>query len=223
MDAVSSSSSATTSTTSTSSSGNLTSAVSSDFETFLKMLTVQLQNQDPLNPLDSNDYAVQLATFSGVEQQVRTNDLLSSMLEQSTSEDMARMGEWVGQTVRVEADAFFEGNPITVAPAPVNGADHAELVIRDAYGLERNRFTISLDGAPVEWSGIDSRGATVGWGSYSFQVESYDANDTLMARSDAEIYAEVVEARTDGTSVSLVLSGGTEVASSQVTAIRASY
>ena len=44
-----------------------TSAISSDFETFLKMLTAQMENQDPLNPLDSQDFATQLATFSGVE------------------------------------------------------------------------------------------------------------------------------------------------------------
>ena len=55
------------------------SVLSSDFETFLKMLTTQLENQDPLNPIDSTDYAVQLATFAGVEQQVLTNDLLESM------------------------------------------------------------------------------------------------------------------------------------------------
>jgi flagellar basal-body rod modification protein FlgD len=56
--------------------------ISSDFETFLKMLTVQMQNQDPLNPVDSSDYATQLATFSGVEQQVQTNDLLRSLAGQ---------------------------------------------------------------------------------------------------------------------------------------------
>ena len=44
--------------------------ISSDFDTFLKMLTAQMQNQDPMKPIDSADYAVQLATFSGVEQQV---------------------------------------------------------------------------------------------------------------------------------------------------------
>ena len=52
--------------------------ISSDFETFLKMLTVQMENQDPLNPTDSSEYAMQLATFSGVEQQVLTNDLLNA-------------------------------------------------------------------------------------------------------------------------------------------------
>ena len=41
-----------------------------DFETFLKMLTTQIRNQDPLNPMEGSEFAVQLATFSGVEQQV---------------------------------------------------------------------------------------------------------------------------------------------------------
>lgn len=53
--------------------------ISSDFETFLRMLTVQMQNQDPLDPVDSSDYAVQLATFSNVERQVQTNDLLREL------------------------------------------------------------------------------------------------------------------------------------------------
>lgn len=221
MDELSATSAATASTTGTPVSRSSTEALSSDFETFLKMLTVQLQNQDPLNPLDSNEYAVQLATFSGVEQQVRTNDLLSAMLEQSASADLSRMAGWVGQTVRVEGAAMFQGDPITVSPSPAQGADHADLVIRDAQGLERNRLRISLDGSPVNWSGTDKRGATVGWGTYSFEVESFDAKDNLVAESDAEIYAEVIEARTDGTSVSLVLPGGIEVDSSVVTAIRA--
>ena len=42
-----------------------------DFQTFLKMLTTQIKNQDPLNPMEGSDFAVQLATFSGVEQQVQ--------------------------------------------------------------------------------------------------------------------------------------------------------
>ena len=63
----------------TAAAGSSAKAISSDFETFLKMLTVQMQNQDPLNPVDSSDYAVQLATFSGVEQQAQTNDLLKGL------------------------------------------------------------------------------------------------------------------------------------------------
>lgn len=53
-------------------------SLSSDFEVFLQMLTAQMKYQDPLNPVDSTDYATQLATFSGVEQAVLTNDLLKN-------------------------------------------------------------------------------------------------------------------------------------------------
>jgi flagellar hook assembly protein FlgD len=55
------------------------STVSADFETFLKMLTAQIQNQDPMNPIDSSDYATQLATFSSVEQQVLANSYLENI------------------------------------------------------------------------------------------------------------------------------------------------
>jgi flagellar basal-body rod modification protein FlgD len=72
-------------------------AISSDFTTFLKMLTTQMQNQDPLNPIDSADYAVQLATFSGVEQSVKTNQLLESLGQQFGLLGMAQMAGWVGQ------------------------------------------------------------------------------------------------------------------------------
>jgi flagellar hook assembly protein FlgD len=55
------------------------STVSADFETFLKMLTAQIQNQDPMNPIDSSDYATQLATFSSVKQQVLANSYLENI------------------------------------------------------------------------------------------------------------------------------------------------
>ena len=64
------------------------SKISSDFETFLKMLTAQISNQDPLNPIDASDYSTQLATFSGVEQQVLTNDLLRQIQNKLTATDL---------------------------------------------------------------------------------------------------------------------------------------
>ena len=69
----------------TSTTASTRSQISSDFDTFLKMLTAQMQNQDPFNPIDSTDYATQLATFSGVEQQTRTNDLLTNLGSQIAS------------------------------------------------------------------------------------------------------------------------------------------
>lgn len=57
-----------------------------DFTTFLTMLATQIKNQDPLNPMDGADFAVQLATFSGVEQQVQTNMLLQKIIDSQVHE-----------------------------------------------------------------------------------------------------------------------------------------
>jgi flagellar hook assembly protein FlgD len=95
-------------------------AISSDFETFLKMLTVQMQNQDPLNPIDSTDYAVQLATFSGVEQQVRTNQILSELSELLGGSGLGQAAQWIGKDVLAVAPASFAGDPLTIdIPAAV--------------------------------------------------------------------------------------------------------
>ena len=108
--------------------------ISSDFETFLKMLTVQMQNQDPLNPVDSSDYAVQLATFSGVEQQVQTNDLLRSLMGQLGAAGMADFAGWVGMEARTNLPVTFAGSPVQLSVAPAASADAAALVVTDEGG-----------------------------------------------------------------------------------------
>ena len=108
--------------------------VSSDFDTFLKMMTTQVQNQDPLDPVDSADYAVQLATFSSVEQQVKTNDLLVSLAAQMGGVGLTQAAQWVGMEARVAAPAVFDGSPITLAPNPVANADQTRLIVKDASG-----------------------------------------------------------------------------------------
>ena len=82
--------------------------INSDFETFLKMLTTQLKNQDPLNPIESSDFAVQLATFSSVEQQVMTNDLLTGLSGQMGQMGMAQLASWVGMEERAPMPAQFD-------------------------------------------------------------------------------------------------------------------
>ena len=97
-------------------------AISSDFNTFLRMLTVQMKNQDPLDPIDSADYAVQLATFSGVEQQVKTNDLLAALSGQMAISGLAEMAGWVGREARAAMPGSFDGSPITISPSPTGSS-----------------------------------------------------------------------------------------------------
>lgn len=193
--------------------------ISADFEMFLRMLTVQLKNQDPLNPVESADYAVQLATFSGVEQQVLTNDLLKDLASQGGVTQLAQMGDWVGREVRAPAPADFTGRPVTVWTAPAWGADSAQLAVYDAAGNEVQRMALPLAAGAADWAGATRDGMALPNGLYRFAVESF-AGETLINTSPAEIYARVKEVRSTGGGLELILSGDVAVDSKTVTALR---
>ncbi len=195
--------------------------LSSDFETFLKMLTVQMENQDPLNPTDSSEYAQQLATFSGVEQAVLTNDLLSSLMVQMTSTGMAQMADWVGKEARAAVPGQFDGSPITIAPNPAAIADLVELVVFDADGNEVQRSEIPKSTDPIEWAGTDTDGTPFPSGLYQFKVVS-SSNGEVVLSETADIYARVQEVQSENGSSVLVLEGGVSVLASDVSALRES-
>ena len=195
-------------------------AISSDFETFLKMLTVQMQNQDPLNPVDSGDYAVQLATFSGVEQQVQTNDLLRDLSEMMNFSGMAQMASWVGQEARAATAGYFDGAPISLAPNPISQADRVEIVVTDANGLEVGRFDTPVSADVIEWDGLDGQGVSLPHGLYSFEEISYIGDDA-MTNDPVAVYSQITEVRSQGGETILILEGGAAVSASQVNALRA--
>src|SRR5690242_8555320 len=72
-----------------------------NFDTFLTLLTTQLQNQDPLNPMDSNQFTQQLVEFSQVEQQINTNDNLKTLISLGQSRSAADAVGYLGKAVTV--------------------------------------------------------------------------------------------------------------------------
>lgn len=182
-------------------------AINSDFETFLVMLTAQMKNQDPLNPLDSQDFATQLATFSGVEQQVQTNDLLTALTSQFATSNLADMAGWVGMEARLAVPAQFTGSPVEIVPNPPVFADRTELVVYDSNGTERQRFDIPVGDDPVLWAGTDDNGAPFEQGEYSFSVVAY-ANGEVIDEAIPEIFARVDEVRLVEGQPLIVLEGG---------------
>ena len=193
--------------------------ISSDFETFLKMLTVQMENQDPLDPTDSAEYAMQLATFSGVEQQVLTNDLLTSLMTQMNATGMAQIADWVGKEARAAMPAHFSGSPITIAPNPVATADTVELVVYDSDGNEVERSEIPVSADPIEWSGTSADGTPYEHGLYEFRVVS-SSNGEVLLDDLADVYASVQEVRSEAGEIILMMEGDVAVLSSTVSAIR---
>lgn len=194
-------------------------ALSSDFETFLRMLTTQMENQDPLNPIESSDFAVQLATFSGVEQQIRTNDLLESLATGLGASGLSQLAGWVGMEARVSAPANFTGAPMTLAPDVEPGADAAFLVVKSASGQVVSREALPVDAESVVWAGVGNSGAPLPAGLYTFEVESV-TQDEVTSTKPVDHYALVREARLADGGVDIVLDGGTVVASNDVRALR---
>jgi flagellar basal-body rod modification protein FlgD len=199
--------------------GTSTRKTDTDYQMFLKMLTAQATNQDPLNPIDSSDYATQLATFSGVEQQVKTNDLLTALAAQLGTSGMAEMAAWVGKEARAPVAANFTGTPITIAPNPASSADHVDLIVKDAAGVEVQRLPIAVSANTIEWAGVGANGTPLPNGTYSFTVESSLGGQVLLSEP-ADVYSTIQEVRSEGGQTILILSGGIAVSSTLVSALR---
>lgn len=193
--------------------------ISSDFETFLKMLTTQMENQDPLNPMESSDFAVQLATFSGVEQQVLSNDLLKNLGSQMGVMNLSQLSGWVGMEARVNAPVSFSGDPVELYPEIPPLADQATLVVKDSYGREVNREPLTLGATEHSWTGRDRAGARLPNGTYSFEVQAQKGSAALDP-TPVYSYAKVEEVRSNNGATELILPGNQTVSSSDVTALR---
>ncbi len=197
-----------------------TPVVTSDYQTFLVMMTTQIQNQDPLNPMDANEFAVQLATFSGVEQQVQTNSLLTGLTSQMTMMGMSQMAGWVGNEARFAAPVHFDGiTPITLSPNPAAAADRAVLVVKDEDGNEVSRQEIPVSTANYAWTGTDPNGDPLPEGVYSLSLESYTGEE-LLGETEVEHYSEILEIRSGPGGTTLMVDGEIEVPSIYVTGLR---
>jgi flagellar basal-body rod modification protein FlgD len=195
--------------------------LNTDYTTFLKMLTTQLQNQDPLNPMDTAETSSQLAAFSSVEQQTRTNDLLTDLGAQFSLFGMSQLAGWVGQEARSDADVWYSGASVTLSPSPAERADRAVLVVRDARGNVVSREDIPVSDAPYDWFGADATGNPLPEGSYRLSLENY-VGEQLLGESTVESYQRILEARNGPNGTTLVLEGGTEVLATRITALRQS-
>ncbi|HRO10978.1 MAG TPA: flagellar hook capping FlgD N-terminal domain-containing protein [Amaricoccus sp.] len=198
---------------------DVTGAIGGDFQTFLTLLTTQMRNQDPLKPMDSTEFVAQLASFSAVEQQVRTNDRLQSILDVLSVGSPAGLAEWIGREVQVAAAADYAGTPLEVAVEPADGAERGVLVVTNDFGNEVARLPVAADARDVVWDGKDAMGTSAPHGSYTFTLESY-AGDNLLGTTAGKIFRRVDEVRLVDGAPRLVVAGGTQIPLDEVGAVR---
>ena len=150
------------------------------FDDFLRLLTTQLQYQNPLEPMDSNEFVAQLVQFSEVEQSISSNKKLEQLLElQSANQSVQAIG-YIGRTIEAEGDtAPLGANGIEFTYTLNHLAESSLLVVMDATG----QVVASSAGgtAPGKhsfaWDGLDGAGNPVSDGNYRLAVAARDANN----------------------------------------------
>jgi len=194
--------------------------LNSDFETFLKMMTTQMQNQDPMNPMESTEFATQLAQFSSVEQQVLTNDTLKEISSAFASNSLQQMGSLVGMEGLAPAPVLFTGQLVSMRPQYAEDATSANLVVRDSDGEIVDKMEIPVGQETLYWNGTLEDGSKLPNGVYKFEIENFEGREQLDTKP-AMAYNQILEVRDDNGTVKVRLSDGSEMDASQIQGLRA--
>ncbi len=159
---------------------------SEDIETFLTLLTTQLQNQDPLDPLDANEFTQQLIQFAEIEQAIKVNDNLEDQLAVQVTSMMAHLGGYIGKTVETAgSDGQLANGSMTFSYTLDKEYDGSTIVITDEAGLP----VYSTNGETLAgvheftWDGRDSSGQQLLDGVYGISVNAVDAEGNSSAAS----------------------------------------
>jgi flagellar basal-body rod modification protein FlgD len=159
-------------------------SLASNYTTFLTLLTSQLKNQDPLKPMDTDSFTQQLTQMTGVQQQLLTNDLLQTLVTNSSSNSNLNAVSLIGKTVTATTtDANLKSGAATWNYTLPTAAKDAAIEITNAKGAVVWKGTApSLDSGAHDftWNGADATGAALADGVYTMKVTAHDTANTLL-------------------------------------------
>ncbi len=158
--------------------------IADNFQTFLTLLTTQLQNQNPLDPLDTNQFTQQLVQFAGVEQQLKSNDQLKQLIAIEKSAQSTQALVYVGNTVAVDGSKTQFNKSATwnlVSPQ----ATSATITITNATGQTAysGNFNLSQGNASFVWDGKGNDGTQWPAGTYTLTATGKDSKGNPIAIS----------------------------------------
>jgi flagellar basal-body rod modification protein FlgD len=168
----------------TTTSSTATAGIADNFQTFLTLLTTQLQHQNPLDPLDTNQFTAQLVQFAGVEQQLKSNDQLKALIDIEKSAQATAALAYVGNTVAVDGStAQFNGSATWNLKA--DKAATAAITITSSTGQTAytGNFNLNQGNASFVWDGKGNDGSQWPAGSYKLTATAKDSsgNDVAIA------------------------------------------
>jgi flagellar basal-body rod modification protein FlgD len=157
-----------------------------NFQTFLTLLTTQLQNQNPLDPLDTNQFTQQLVQFAGVEQQLKTNDQLTSLVSlQQTAQSTQALG-FVGKTAVVDGSTTNLVNSAASWNLSVPTNSNVAITIANSTGQNVFSGTYPVtagDNQAFAWDGKGNDGTQWPDGKYTMTATALDTSGSPVAVS----------------------------------------
>jgi flagellar basal-body rod modification protein FlgD len=195
----------TSSTTSSSSSSSTsdTSVGSQDY--FLKLLVAQMNNQDPLNPMDSAQMTSQLAQLNTVQGIQKLSTQLDSLLGDVSSSQSLQASSLVGKDVLVPGSTLALANGQAVGGVNLAGdVDSLTLTIKDASGTVVKTENLGTQSAGIVnfvWDGSTDAGAAATAGSYTFTATAKSGGSAVVADTLSTGLISSVTPGTSGTSV----------------------
>jgi flagellar basal-body rod modification protein FlgD len=193
------------------------SQLSNNYSTFLTLLTSQLQNQDPLSPMDSTQFTQQLVEFSGVEQQIQTNQQLSSLADQFKAATAGSSLSYLGRDAIMQSDTTTlpSGGDANWDYNLASTANNVSLTVEDASG--RTVFTTTGQNSSGDhlftWDGKDANGTLQPAGNYKLVVSATDASGAAIT-STTTIRETISGVDFSGTTPQIITSSGSHDLSS---------
>ena len=202
----------TSSTTTSSATQSATQQLSGNFQTFLTLLTTQLKNQDPMSPMDSNQFTQQLVMYSQVEQQIDTNSKLDSLISLGTNQTNSYAMNYLGKSVVLtNGQAALASGAANWAYGLDTAASTTTLTVTDSSG--KTVYSAAGETAAgthaFAWNGKDNNGNQLADGSYTLTVASAAKDGSAVTTSVAS-KGTVTGIDLSGSSPQLVI-GSTEV------------
>ncbi|MEG3638085.1 flagellar hook assembly protein FlgD [Magnetococcus sp. PR-3] len=176
---------------------------------FLRMLTAQLEHQDPMEPMENTEFTSQLATFEGLSQQQSTTQLLQQMVElmSGSTDQVSQAVSYIGREVLVEGNGMNIGEDGQANVSfELSDAASVDVVMYNTAGEELKRVSQSYDGAGIKNLDLNSAlyGDATAAGDYKFRVEITDGSETTATALTTGVVTGVVN---DATGVQLDMNG----------------
>lgn len=185
------------------------SLINPDFNMFLSLLTTQLQNQDPLDPMDTAQYTQQLVQFSQVEQSIQQSGTLKDILAKLSTQDMTQAASFIGREVRFDTPVAGLGEgPATWSYTLESKPASLTATVKDASGKIVHTETLTpTEAARYSWDGTLTDGSKAAEGVYTLSLDAKDASGTAVASVINSIGTVKDVVSTDGKNVMLGVNG----------------